>query len=85
MTIIADFQKRGDKALSGQEEDVPSHRFPPDTRKRTINFRGKYLSIINKETGHQEIFRQDVKDSEDFEVPPGYTCYVRGAFVLFKD
>jgi len=77
---------RGDKALAGQEEkDIPSHRFPPESSKdRTICFKGEYLSIFNEGTQHRKTFKEDIKEYEEYEVPAGYTCYVRGASVYFK-
>jgi hypothetical protein len=81
--------QRGDEALAGREEkDIPGHYFPPDkTNDRTICFKGRYIEIVNEETN-------DVKTHEDnkvptvqyteYEIPAGYTCYVRGASVYFK-
>ncbi|KAL3421827.1 hypothetical protein PVAG01_05983 [Phlyctema vagabunda] len=43
---------RGDDALTGiEEKDVPIHRFLPTTNNRTIYFKGRYIIIVNKETG----------------------------------
>jgi hypothetical protein len=78
--------QRGETALSGQEEkDIPSHRFPPDfTKARTVYFKGEYLSIYNEKTGHRHIFKEDIEDYTPYDIPPGYTCYVRGASVYFQ-
>lgn len=76
---------RGDEALAGnQEKDIPSHRFPPDTKSRTIYFKGLYLSIVNQETDNRKTFKENINKYEEYEVPPRYTCYVRGATVYFK-
>ena len=41
----------GDKALAGQEETIQIKTFPPDnSNKRTIWFKGYYLSIYNEQT-----------------------------------
>lgn len=77
--------QRGDDALAGKEEkNIPSHRFPPTAQDRTINFKGKYILIVNEETDHQVAFEEDVTEYREFEVPAGYTCYVRGATVYFN-
>ncbi|PTU22246.1 hypothetical protein P175DRAFT_0410892, partial [Aspergillus ochraceoroseus IBT 24754] len=70
--------QRGERALSGYEEQIPSHRFPPDDKRKIIYFKGAYLSIINKETSDQLVFKENLTEFEDFEIPPKYTCYVRG-------
>jgi hypothetical protein len=78
--------ERGQTALSGQEEkDIPSHRFPPDlTNTRTIYFKGEYLSIYNETTAHRHTFGENIAEYTPYEIPPGYTCYVRGASVYFQ-
>ena len=78
--------QRGDTALAGQEEkDIPSHRFPPDnTKSRTICFKGVRLSIYNQQTEDLKTAEEDITEYTEFEVPPGYTCYVIGASVYFK-
>ena len=78
--------QRGDDALAGREEtNIPSHRFPPEpSQSRTICFKGVYLSIINQETKHRKTFEENVTEYKEFEVPAGYTCYIRGASVFFK-
>ncbi|KAI1676124.1 hypothetical protein KJE20_14290 [Pyrenophora tritici-repentis] len=80
---------RGDKALAGEEEkDIPGHLFPPDSSKdRTIYFRGLYLSIVNKDTNDVKTHIDNTTATtlyEAYEIPAGYTCYVRGASVYFK-
>lgn len=77
---LTDFYQKGDDALAGREEtNIASHRFDPDdTRDRTINFQGSYLSIFNQQTQHRATFEEEVKDYIPFQVPKGYTVYVRG-------
>jgi hypothetical protein len=76
---------RGNEALTGQEEkDIPSHRFPPTIKDKTICFKGEYLSIINQETNDQKTFEENISEYQEYQVPAGYTCYVRGASVYFK-
>jgi len=79
---------RGDDALAGREEkDIPSHRFPPSTNDRTIYFKGKYILIVNEETGDQKTFEDNeipTTEYRSYEVPAGYTCYIRVAGVWFK-
>ncbi|KAF2245128.1 hypothetical protein BU26DRAFT_522245 [Trematosphaeria pertusa] len=79
---------RGDKALAGQKEDIPGHFFPPDpTKNRTIYFRGLYLSIVKKETDGVKTHIDNETPSTEYlpyEIPAGYTCYIRGASVYFK-
>lgn len=78
---------RGDDALAGREEtDIPSHRFPPVTHDRTIYFKGYYLSVYNQETDDYKTHLDNqvpTTEYEPFEVPAGYTVYVRGASVYF--
>ena len=78
--------QRGDDALAGKEEnDIPSHRFPPDPNNdRTIWFKGEYILIVNQETNNQKTFEENIAVYTEFEVPAGYTCYIRGASVYFK-
>jgi hypothetical protein len=78
------FVQRGKAALGGQEEDIPSHRFAPDTRARTICFKGERLSILNKDTNDLKTSVEDVEDYTEYEVPAGYSCYVIGGRVYFK-
>jgi hypothetical protein len=76
---------RGDEALAGQEEkDIPGHFFPPTTKDKTIYFKGEYLSIVNQETNDRKTFKENISEYQEYEVPAGYTCYVRGASVYFK-
>lgn len=78
----------GDKALAGEKEDIQGHFFPPDpTKDKTIYFKGVYLSIVNKDTNHTKThIDQEVPaaDHLPYEVPAGYTTYVRGANAYFK-
>jgi tRNA U34 2-thiouridine synthase MnmA/TrmU len=67
---------------------MPSHRFPPDaTNNRTICFKGRYLSIVNQQTGDEKTHEDNAiatTEFEEYEIPAGYTCYVIGATVYFK-
>jgi len=78
---------RGDDALVGKPEDIPSHRFPPDeTYNRIIWFKGVYLLIVNTDTDEQEAYEDNWQPSTEYqkyEIPVGYTCYIRGASVYF--
>jgi hypothetical protein len=79
----------GDQALAGEEErDIPGHRFPPEASKdRTIYFRGLYLSIVNKDTNDVKTQVENTTATTQYkayEIPAGYTCYIRGASVYFK-
>ncbi|OJD11469.1 hypothetical protein AJ78_07775 [Emergomyces pasteurianus Ep9510] len=78
----------GDDALSEKEEkDIPAHYFPPTDSDRTICFKGRYLSIYNKDTEHyttHEVHDHPTTDYKPFTVPAGYTTYVRVASVYFK-
>jgi len=80
--------KVGDKALSGDEEMIQAHYFPPDsTNERTIWFKGYYLSIYNEQTRDYAKHIDNViptTKSEDYKVPTGYTVYVRVASVYFE-
>ena len=77
--------QRGDEALAKrEEEDIPSHRFPPDPNNdRTICFRGEYIEIVHVETGDQKTLEENIATDTNYDVPAGYTCYVRGATVHF--
>lgn len=77
--------ERGATALSGQEETVPSHRFPPDDAKtRTIYFKGEFLRIYNQKTKDSKTSAEEITEYTPYEIPPGYTCYVIGASVYFR-
>ncbi|KAL5374364.1 hypothetical protein PMIN06_012613 [Paraphaeosphaeria minitans] len=81
---------RGDEALAGRPEiDIPSHFFPPDhTKDRTINFKGLYLSIVNKSTGDTKThIDNEVATTQylPYVIPAGYTCYIRVASVYFGE
>ncbi|RSL94625.1 hypothetical protein CEP52_012530 [Fusarium oligoseptatum] len=75
---------KGDDALAGREErGIQSHRFPPDpTNNRRIKFQGIYICVFNEETVHQKTLEENVGDYQVFEVPKGYTTYVRGVDVV---
>jgi len=80
---------RGDNALAGREEqNIPSCRFPPDnTKDRTIYFKGRYIEIVNQKTNDVKTHidnRVPTTQYEEYEVPSGYTCYIRVASVYFK-
>lgn len=80
----ANFVKTGEDALTGQEEIGITHRFPPDhVNSRRICFKGLYLSIYNEKTKDRKTFEENVSEYKEFEVPAGYTCYVRVATVYF--
>ncbi|KAF2007398.1 hypothetical protein P154DRAFT_420713, partial [Amniculicola lignicola CBS 123094] len=78
----------GDKALTSKPEDIPSYIFPLDpTKDRIIYFKGFYISIVNKETNNTITY----KDNENpitiyipYNIPAGYTSYIRGGTVYFK-
>jgi hypothetical protein len=81
--------QRGDEALAGREEkDIPSHRFPPTKHVRRICFKGYYLSIYNEQTEDYKTHIDNANASPtteyaEYEVPAGYTIYIRGASVYF--
>lgn len=80
----------GDEALAGRDENIQIFTFAPDTtNERTIWFKGYYLSIYNKETGHYERHIDNANESpttvhEKYKVPVGYSVHVRGASVYFE-
>jgi len=78
----------GEDALAGKPESDITWRFSPDQkRSRTIFFKGLFLQIANQNT-NDEITREDhttpTTTYAEYEVPVGYTCYVRAATVYFK-
>jgi len=79
---------KGDKALAGEKEKISTHYFLPDnTNERTIFFKGYYLSIYNEQTeDYKTHIDNDIPTTkyDDYEVPAGYTVYVRRATVYFK-
>jgi hypothetical protein len=78
--------QKGDEALTERgEKNIPSRRIPPDPNDKTIYFKGKYILIVNETTNDQKAFKEKVAEYTDFEIPAGYTCYVRGASFYFKD
>lgn len=84
LRMDANFVKTGEDALAGQEEIGITHRFPPDpVNSRKICFKGLYLSIYNQKTKDRKTFEENVSEYKEFEVPAGYTCYVRVATVYF--
>ena len=78
----------GDEALAGRDEVNITYYFPPDTTKsRKIWFKGYYLSIYNKQTEDHKTHIDNIipmTEYEPYEVPAGYTVYVRGATVKFE-
>ena len=80
--------QKGDAALAGDKEQISTHRFPPDTTNdRTIWFKGYYLSIYNQQTeDYKTHIDNDIPTTEyeKYEVPAGYTVYVRRASVYFE-
>ncbi|KIM93094.1 hypothetical protein OIDMADRAFT_21566 [Oidiodendron maius Zn] len=78
---------KGDSALSGEEEKFSTHYFPPSDNDREICFKGRYLSIYNKQTEHYETHIDNDTPSTEYKkykVPAGYTVYVRGGTVYFE-
>jgi len=77
----------GDEALAGREEKDITHRFPPNsTRARKICFKGLYLSIYNQQTEEYATHMDnEIATTEylEYDVPVGYTVYIRGASVYF--
>ncbi|KPA35206.1 hypothetical protein FLAG1_12121 [Fusarium langsethiae] len=77
---------RGDDALAGREErDIPSHRFGPQTTDKIINFQGEYISIFNEATKDQLLLEQNIRECQAFNVPMGYSVYIRTAVVVYWD
>jgi hypothetical protein len=78
----------GDEALAGRDEINITHRFPPDNiNNRTIWFKGYYLSIYNQQTEDYKthmVNASPTTEYERYEVPAGYTIYVRVATVKFE-
>ncbi|PVH70294.1 hypothetical protein DL98DRAFT_504803, partial [Cadophora sp. DSE1049] len=79
--------QKGDEALAGREEKDISHRFPPNSKSaRKICFKGVYLSIYNQQTDHYATHIDNESPSTEYleyDVPAGYTVYVRGGSVYF--
>lgn len=78
----------GDEALAGREEkDIQIHTFPPNSqRARKIAFKGLYLSIYNKQTGHYATYIDNESPTTEYlgyDVPAGYSVHVRGGSVYF--
>ncbi|EGP82435.1 uncharacterized protein MYCGRDRAFT_51621, partial [Zymoseptoria tritici IPO323] len=78
----------GDEALAGTAEINITHRFAPDnTKSRTVYFKGVFLSIYHEERDEYKTHKDHVSPTvtyEPYEVPAGYTVYVRGACVYFQ-
>ncbi|KAM5467137.1 hypothetical protein MauCBS54593_005759 [Microsporum audouinii] len=81
----------GDDALAGREEDIGAHFFDPTENHRRIYFKGYYLSILNKKTGDHPVHRDATRpgqkvitEYQPFDVPAGYTVYIRVASVYFE-
>lgn len=79
---------RGEQALEGKPEDLPSHFFPPNAiEDRVLWFKGLYLTIVNETTNDiKEHIDVDVAEEKHtpHKVPAGYTTYVRGANAYFE-
>ncbi len=76
----------GDEALAGRPEENISWHFPARDESRRIHFKGNYLAIYNETTGEyaiHKISQTATTEYEKFEVPAGYSVYVRGATVYF--
>lgn len=78
---------RGDDALAGREEYLPSHPFPPVDYDRMINFKGYYLSIYNRDTDDYKTHINNASPTTEYceyTVPAGYTTYIRGGNAYFS-
>jgi len=78
---------RGEEAIAGEKERISTHRFPPESTDRVIFFKGYYLSIYNQQTEESKTHIDNeapTTEYERFEVPAGYTVYVRRASVYFE-
>jgi len=77
----------GDEVPAEQDELIQIHTFPPDnSNERTIQFKGYYFAIYNKETGDYKthITNNPVTTTyESYTVPVGYSVHVKGATVKF--
>lgn len=84
LSLLLIFAKKGDDALAGRDErNIASHRFPPHaTSDRTFKFQGLYISVFNEETQDRKTLEENVTEYKDFEVPKGYTTYVRGVEIM---
>jgi len=79
---------KGDEALAGRDEhDISSHIFPPDdSRDRKVKFRGLYISVYNEITQQRSTREENVEEEQYFDVPKGYSTFVRGVKVVsFSD
>ena len=77
----------GDEALAGRQETNITQYFPSTTSDRTIYFKGYYLSIYNQQTGDYKTHIDNERPStqfKDYNVPIGYSVYVRGGSVYFQ-
>lgn len=78
----------GDEALAGRDEVNITHYFPPDnTKGRKIWFKGYYLSIYNKQTEDYKTYivnKIPTTIYKGYEVPIGYTVYIRVAIIKFE-
>jgi hypothetical protein len=91
--LVADIclsTQTGDEALAGREEkDIQIHTFPANSqRARKICFKGYYLSIYNKQTGDYATHIDNANGTPsteylEYDVPAGYSVYVRGGSVYF--
>ncbi|KAH7303718.1 hypothetical protein B0I35DRAFT_446194 [Stachybotrys elegans] len=71
---------KGDDATAGIEErDIESHRFPPDPiNNRRVQYQGEYILVFNEETEEQRLLEEKVGEYKPFDVPKGFTTYIRG-------
>lgn len=79
--------QKGDDALAGREEAVPSHLFPPVDHDRYICFKGYYLSVYNQQTDDYKAHINNETPTTEFceyLVPAGYTTFIRGGTIYFK-
>jgi hypothetical protein len=74
------FIQKGEQALRGiPETNIATHRFPPDpSNDRAVKFAGLFLQIYNEKTRVEKTQVENIKESEEFEVPREFTVYVRG-------
>jgi hypothetical protein len=76
----------GDEALAGRPEENISWHFPARDESRRLFFKGYYLAIYNETTGQYATHKSSqtaTTEYEKFEVPAGYSVYVRGGTVYF--
>lgn len=77
----------GDEALAGREEKDITQYFPATAEERNIHFKGYYLSIYQQQTGDYKTHIDNANPSTEsapYNVPAGYSVYVRGGTVYFQ-